>query len=127
MIGNPIIRREVSRSLRKLQALLMQAAFFLVAAAIVWMHWPPDGLQDIDGTEAKQIFNILAIGQLLMVVLFAPAFTAASLTTEKEHGTFESVFATALRPWEIASGKMIGSLAFLLLMVVTGAAALWRR
>jgi ABC-type transport system involved in multi-copper enzyme maturation permease subunit len=124
MIGNPIIRREVSRSLRSGKAVLMQAAFFLVAAALVWMNWPPDGLQDLDGNQAKLIFNMLAVGELLMVVLFAPAFTAASLTTEKEHGTFESVFSTSLRPWEIALGKMVGSLSFLLLMVLTGAVAL---
>lgn len=124
MIANPIIRREVSRSLRSGKAMLMQAAFFLVAAAMVWMNWPEDGLQDLDGSQSKLIFNMLALGELLMVVLFAPAFTAASLTTEKEHGTFESVFSTSLRPWEIAAGKMVGSLAFLLLMVLTGAAAL---
>lgn len=120
MIGNPIIRREVLASLRSKKAFAMQGLFLLVVAGLLWLYWPADGLQDLDGAQARQIFSILAIGQLLMVALFAPAFTAAAITTEREHGTFESIYSTALKPWEIASGKMVGSLAFLILIVLSG-------
>lgn len=124
MIGNPIIRREVLLSLRTRKAVAMQAIFFVITAGLVWLHWSPEGLQDLNGQQAHQIFSILAIGELLMVAMFAPAFTAAALTSEKEHGTFESVFTTAMKPWEIATGKMVGSLAFLVLLVLSGAPAL---
>jgi ABC-type transport system involved in multi-copper enzyme maturation permease subunit len=36
----------------------------------------------------------------------------------------ESLFATAMKPWEIALGKMVGALCFLLLLVLTGIPAL---
>jgi len=81
-------------------------------------------MQDAGGVKAREILSVLAIGELAMVALFAPAFTAASLTLEKERKTLESLFATALRPWEIATGKMVGSLAFLLMVVLSGAPAL---
>jgi ABC-type transport system involved in multi-copper enzyme maturation permease subunit len=124
MIANPIIRKEVLSSLRTRKAVSMQALFVLVVAALVALLWPAGGLQDLGGQQAWRIVSVLAVGQLVMVILFAPAFTAASLTSEKERGTLESLFATTMKPWEIALGKMVGSLCFLLLLVLSGVPAL---
>ncbi len=124
MIRNPIIHKEVLAALRTRKAIVMQAALLLVAAGLIWLFWPADGLQDVGGQQARRILAVLAIGELVMVALFAPAFTAASLTSEKEHNTWESLYGTALKPWEIATGKIVGSLAFLVLIVLTGAVAM---
>ena len=124
MIGNPIARRELLSALRTRKAVAMQAMFLLATAVLVLRLWPVGGLQDVEGQQAKAIFGILAVSELAMVVLFAPAFTAAAVTAEKERNTFESLFATALRPWQIATGKIVGSLGFLVLVVVTGLPAL---
>jgi ABC-type transport system involved in multi-copper enzyme maturation permease subunit len=121
MIRNPIIHKEVLSSLRTNKAYLMQAMFLLITAALVLLYWPDGGLQDVDGYRALRIFRTLTIGELVLVILFAPAFTAASITGEREHNTWESLYVTTLRPWQIAAGKMVGSLAFLVLLVVCGA------
>ena len=123
MISNPIIRKEVLGSLRTRKAIAMQVLFLLVTAVLVWRNWPPEGLQDVGSQQARTMLTILAVGQMVMVALFAPAFTAASLTTEREKNTLESLFCTAMKPWEIGLGKMAGSLAFLLLLVLLGAPA----
>jgi len=81
-------------------------------------------LQSIGGQESRRLLSVLSIGQLVMIILFAPAFTAASLTGEKERNTMESLYASKLRPIEIVVGKMAGSLCFLLLTVLTGTVAL---
>lgn len=124
MIRNPIIHKEVLSALRTRKAIAMQGLFFLIAALLVWRHWPADGLQDLGGQQAMQILSSLAIGEMVMIALFAPAFTATSLTLEKERNTLESLFATAMKPWEIALGKMIGSLCFICLLVVSGIPAI---
>jgi len=124
MINNPIMRKEVLSALRTKKSFAMQALMLLFVAGLVWLLWPAGGLQDLGGEQARRILSVLAMGELAMVVLFAPAFTAASLTSEAEHNTLESLFATALRPWEIAVGKMTGSLAFLVLLVLVGTPAL---
>jgi ABC-type transport system involved in multi-copper enzyme maturation permease subunit len=121
---NPIISKEVLSSLRTKKAVGMQALMFVVLAALVMVFWPADGLQDIGGQQARSILSIVAMGELLMIILFAPSFTAASLTAEMEHNTLESLFTTALKPWQIATGKMAGSLTFLLLLVICGTPAL---
>ncbi|MFB3890476.1 MAG: ABC transporter permease [Phycisphaerae bacterium] len=124
LVTNPIIRKEVLMSLRTRKAIAMQVLFLVIQAGLLWLYWPATGMQDAEGVKAREILSILAIGEMAMVALFAPAFTAASLTVEKERKTLESLFATALRPWEIAYGKIVGSLAFLVLVVASGAIGL---
>lgn len=123
-VFNPIIHKEVLSTLRTRKAFLMQSLFLLVLATLAWLLWPAQGLQDIGGRQSRTLLNVISIGELVMVVMLAPAFTAAALTSEKEHNTIESLFTTAMKPWEIAVGKMAGSLSFLLLLVLTGIPAL---
>ena len=124
MISNPIIHKEVLSALRTRKAIAMQGGFLLAIAALLWLLWPAGGLQDVAGQQARSIFTVLAIGELVLVALFAPAFTSASITLEKERNTWESLFASPMKPWEIAVGKMVGSLTFLMLVTLTGATAL---
>lgn len=124
MFRNPIIHKEVLSTLRTKKAVAMQAGFLLAVAVLVWLLWPADGLQDLGGEQSRRILGVLAMGELLIVILVAPAFTAASITGEKEHNTLEGLFASRLKPWEIALGKIVGSLAFLVLLTFTGAAPL---
>lgn len=121
---NPILHREVITGLRKPRTLAMQIVYLLVLIAIVYLYWPESGLQSVGGSQGQQLRSILALGQFVLVALFAPAFTATALTYEKERNTFESLFATRLKPWELTFGKMAGALSFLLLLVVTGAPVL---
>ena len=124
MTGNPIIRRELLSALRTRKAILMQAAYLLVAGALVLLYWPAGGIQDIAGQEAQEMFGVLAVGELVLVILFAPAFTAASLTGEREHNTLESLYTTTMKPYEIVLGKIVGSLGFLMLLILSGIPAL---
>ena len=124
MINNPIIHREVLGALRTRKAIIMQTLFFLAAALLIWRYWPAQGLQDIGGTQAQKILQVLSLGMLGVVAMFAPAFTAASLTGELERNTLESIFTSLLKPWEIALGKILGALAFLMLIVLSGGVVL---
>ncbi|MBN1554360.1 MAG: ABC transporter permease, partial [Phycisphaerae bacterium] len=124
MLRNPIIHKEVLSTLRTKRAVAMQAGFLLAVMALLWLLWPEGGLQDIGGQQARRILSILAMGELIIVILVAPAFTAAAITGESEHNTLEGLFASRLKPWEITIGKILGSLTFLVLLVLTGAPAL---
>ncbi|NQU76498.1 MAG: ABC transporter permease subunit [Planctomycetes bacterium] len=121
---NPILRKEVLTSLRTRKALGMQVVYLAVLIALVFVNWPDRGLQSIGGNQAQQLLTVLGVGQLLLIAMFAPAFTSTTLTYEKERNTFESLFTTPLRPWELTFGKMAGSLTFLLVLVLMGAPVL---
>ncbi|MCD4699102.1 MAG: ABC transporter permease, partial [Phycisphaerae bacterium] len=109
---NPIIKKEVLFALRTKKAIAMQVAFLLTMAALLWLLWPADGIQDLDGQEVRQLLMVLCIGELAMVILIAPAFTSTSITIERDRNTLESLLATPMSPLSIAVGKMVGSLTF---------------
>jgi len=98
MIRNPIIHKEVLSALRTRKAAAFQGLFLLAAGCIVWLLWPADGLQDMAGHQGRRLLGVLAVTELIMIALFAPAFTATAITTEKERNTLESLFATLLGP-----------------------------
>jgi ABC-type transport system involved in multi-copper enzyme maturation permease subunit len=124
MISNPIIHKEVLSALRTRKAIAMQGLFLLVLAGLMALLWPGSGTQDVGGQQARRLLTVIAMGEIAMVAMFAASFTAAAITLEKERRTWECLFATAMRPWEIALGKMTGSLSFLLLLVLSGVPAL---
>ncbi|MBN1942002.1 MAG: ABC transporter permease [Phycisphaerae bacterium] len=124
MFRNPIIHKEVLSALRTKKAVALQAGFLLAVTVMVWLLWPAGGLQDLGGQQARRILSILAMGELMIVILVAPAFTAAAVTSEMEHNTLEGLFASRLKPREIVAGKIVGSLTFLVLLTLTGAPAL---
>ena len=117
---NPIIKKEVLFSLRTKKAVAMQVAFLLTMVALLWLLWPADGIQGLDGREVRRLLMVLSIGELAMVILIAPAFTSTSITIERDRNTLESLLATPMSPLSIALGKMAGSLTFLVLLVLSG-------
>lgn len=123
-MANPILKKEVLSSLRTRKALVFQVVYLAVLIALIYDGWPPAGVQGLGGDQAKGLLVVLGVGQLLLIALIAPAFTATALTSEKEHNTLESLFATRLSPWQMTVGKMAGSLGYLLLLVLMGAPAL---
>ncbi len=116
---NPIFRKEVITSLRSNRALWLQILFVATLAGMAIILWPSEGIYSLAARSSGQLPILLALGQLALVCLFAPAFTAPSLTSEVEKNTFDMLFGTQLRPAEIAFGKMAGGLTFLLLVVLS--------
>ncbi|HEX2142311.1 MAG TPA: ABC transporter permease [Candidatus Limnocylindria bacterium] len=64
------------------------------------------------------IFSILSIFQLLLIGFIAPAFTAGSISLEREKQTLDLLIATPIRPAGLVIGKLLSALAFVVLMIV---------
>ena len=122
---NPIIRKEVLFSLRSSKAMVLQILFLSAIALLLWLLWPAEGLQDIEGQQARKLLMIISIGELALVVLVAPTFTSTSITLERERNTLESLLATPMSALKIVFGKITGALTFLILVVLTGIPALF--
>ncbi len=68
----------------------------------------------------QSIFSMLSLFQLLLVCFIAPAFTAGSISLEREKQTLDLLISTPLRPGGIVLGKLTAALAFVFLMIVAG-------
>ncbi|MDP6439887.1 MAG: hypothetical protein QGH74_09650, partial [Candidatus Brocadiia bacterium] len=88
---NPLIAKEVKLGLRQFRAALLQLLFLGSTFLATWMLWPQGGVYSLSAQSSHRLFTVLGLGQLVLVALFAPAFTSPALTMERERNTFDSL------------------------------------
>ena len=117
MIGNPIIGKELIQVLRARAAPLLAAGFVGVLSLLALAMWPASGINPIGALQSRLFFTVLFSGQLVMLALLSPPFAATSITLERETSTWELLYYSLLRPDHILVGKLVGAVAFLLILV----------
>jgi ABC-type transport system involved in multi-copper enzyme maturation permease subunit len=65
------------------------------------------------------VFDALAFFQLSLISLFAPALAAGAISGERERQTFDVLLVSRVSAFGIVWGKLIASLAYLLLIILT--------
>ncbi len=118
MLSNPVLLREVKSSLRSPLALALAALYLGVLATLVWWMWPQEEIYSATARASRSLLLVCGVAQLLLVILYAPAFAATAITAEKERNTYDLLFATLLRPRDIVAGKLFSSIVVLLLFVL---------
>lgn len=67
----------------------------------------------------KTIFAAVVLIQALIVIFISPAFTAGAISGEKERQTYDILRTTLLTARSMVSGKLVSSLSYVVLMLVT--------
>lgn len=65
------------------------------------------------------VFTALAFFQLSLISLFAPALAAGAISGERERQTFDVLLVSRVSAFGIVWGKLVASLAYLLLIILT--------
>lgn len=65
------------------------------------------------------VFGAMALFQLALLGLFAPAMGAGAISGERERQTLDVLLVSQVSPFGVVWGKLVASLAFLLLLMVT--------
>lgn len=117
-VSNPIFQRELSGLLRTRKALAMQVGFALLLALLVVLRWPGEATIELSGARSQQVFRLFGYGLLTLTILLVPAFPAVSIVREKNRGTLVLLFNSLMSSWSIYTGKLAGSLGFVLLLLV---------
>lgn len=120
---NPLLWHEARRQLRGKRGYLVMLAYVVALTAILLatthfiggMH---DARQQVKA--GKMLYQVFLVGQLLLVVFLAPALTAGVMAGDMEHGLFEQLVLTPLRPVALAWGKYLGAVTPLMLMALSG-------
>jgi len=63
------------------------------------------------------VFTALAVVQLALVCLFAPAVAAGAISGERERQTLDVLLVSRVSPLSLVWGKLVASIAFILLLV----------
>lgn len=118
---NPVLTRELLVTLRSPRAFILQFLYILALGALVFFQWPSDetGGHMVNPARARRLFDIFFLGQFFLVSLMAPTFAAGSITGEKERKTYELLLASPLRPGTILVGKLLSSLSYLVILIIS--------
>jgi ABC-type transport system involved in multi-copper enzyme maturation permease subunit len=120
LFDNPVLQRELVTNLRMTRAFVLLLFYLGVLGAVVLLAWPQERQLDLttNPEASRRLVNLVFLGQYLLASLMAPSFAAGSITGEKERHSFEMLLASPLRPGAIVLGKLLASLAHLLLLIV---------
>lgn len=119
-IDNPVLRRELLTALRSNKAFVLHFIFLLALAAVVCLAWPQQEVA-ARSMEARTLFSIFGMGQLVLISVMAPAFSASAMTIEKEKRCLDLLLTSPIRPQTILMGKYLSSVLYLFLLVFSTA------
>ncbi len=120
MFAGPIISREVLTAPRPLRYFLWRASFACFLFILLWTAWQSIiGWQEVRelGVLARFggiLYWLFAMLQLTLMLFFAPLFTAAAVSYEKDRRTFTLLLMTDLSDLEIVLGKLVAGLLHIL-------------
>jgi ABC-type transport system involved in multi-copper enzyme maturation permease subunit len=117
---NPIVTKELGEIFRTRRAEILFAIFLGLLALTVYAAWPRGDLllANID-LVARRLVTVVGTTLLALVCLLAPSFSAVAITGEKERRCFEPLVTSGLPGGGILLGKLIASMLFLAILIVS--------
>jgi ABC-type transport system involved in multi-copper enzyme maturation permease subunit len=117
VLNNPIFKREFIASVRSIRTNFLLWGYLILLSLVLLLLWPGGGIHSVASTSGRSIFALFFGINLTLLILLVPAFSATSITFEKENRTFASLFTTLLSPSEILLGKLAASISILIAFV----------
>lgn len=119
---NPVLRREAITTLRGWRSyaiLTFYLAMMAIGAAIFFNTSVYNTYNySFDPRTMAYLYIVLGSVQMALVVLSVPALTAGSISGERERQTLDLLLVTKMSPLAIVWGKLLSSMAFVLLLIV---------
>ncbi len=122
---NPMVRKELRQRMRERRGWLLPTLYLLALGAVIAFSYSlvvreASIYREIQGADVGvPVFLVTAYGQLALLLLLAPIFSAGSVTIEKEQRTLSALLTTLLTSTDIWWGKFVASLLFLVLLLVS--------
>ena len=123
MQANPVIVKELRGRMRGWRAATVLVIYLVVLSGISWLVYLAvrdmgNGLSPQSSQVGKIIFGTLVVFQTIMVSLLTPAFTAGSITSEREQKTYDLLMTTLLPARSVILGKLGSALAYVVLLIL---------
>jgi ABC-2 type transport system permease protein len=123
---NPVLARELKQRMRGRYVWVVVTLYLAILAVILrWVYVAATRGEEFDGVDllasagaGRAIFQWLLFFMLLLVCFIVPGLTAGAISGERERQTLISLQITLLRARSIVFGKLLASLAFVVLLVV---------
>ncbi|PSL27704.1 ABC-2 family transporter [Planomicrobium soli] len=124
LLANPVLVKEIKLRFRNLKS-FTGILFYLIAMSIfvfgfILLTTSFSGSGYFRPDESFMLFSMMTYIQLGLILFITPALTAGTISTEREKQTLNILLTTSQTSFQIIFGKMTSSVAFLLLMIVSG-------
>lgn len=125
-LRNPVLERELSEQVRGWRPAAVVTLLLVVQSYILYVVY--DGIDSEARFDPGRGIDLVSQGGAVFVALIAimvgwmtmvvPALCAASIAGERERDTLLPLEITLMGPWSIAVGKLLSSLAFVVLLII---------
>ena len=124
LFTNPVLIKELKLRFRNLKS-FTGILFYLIAMSVfvfgfIFLATSLTGSGFFRPDESFMLFSSMTYIQLGLILFITPALTAGTISSEREKQTLNILLTTSQTSFQIIFGKMTSSIAFLLLMIVSG-------
>lgn len=124
LMTNPVLIKELKLRFRSLKS-FTGILFYLIAMSIfvfgfIFLATSLTGSGFFRPDDSFMLFSMMTYIQLGLILFITPALTAGTVSSEREKQTLNILLTTSQTSFQIIFGKMTSSIAFLLLMIVSG-------
>lgn len=123
ILANPVLMKEIKLRFRSPKS-FVGILFYLAAMSLFVFGFlyimTLDGEGGYLGPEQSfMLFTMLTYIQLALVLFITPGLTAGAISSEREKQTLNILLTTSQTSFQIISGKLLSSIAFLILMLIS--------
>src|SRR5690242_19668103 len=127
ILDNPVIMKELKGRMRDRRTFILLTAYLALIGLFVgviylfmydtlaYTRFEP-GFRQAMG---KAVFGTVIMIELLLISFIGPGLTAGSITSEREHRTYDLLKTTLITPRELVFGKLGAAVIYLLLLIFT--------
>ncbi|XKH50531.1 ABC transporter permease subunit [Chryseomicrobium palamuruense] len=124
LLYNPVLIKELKLRFRSVKS-SVGLLFYLLALSVfvfgmIFIATNFTGTGFFRPEESYYMFIVLTYIQLGLILFITPGLTAGTISTEREKQTLTILLTTSQKSWQIIFGKLASSLAFLVLMLISG-------
>ncbi|HTV11416.1 MAG TPA: ABC transporter permease [Acidimicrobiales bacterium] len=121
-LWNPIIAKELRSRMRSWHAMAVLTGYLCVIGGFGFLTYESDVSGSVSvvqvGAVGSDLFTVLSAAVMVTVALVVPGLVSPAISGERERKTLELLLVTPLRPARIVIGKLVASLAFMVLLIV---------
>ncbi|MCM3610665.1 ABC transporter permease [Planococcus sp. MERTA32b] len=124
LLANPVMVKEIKLRFRNMKS--FTGLFFYLLIMGIFVFGFINLTSSISGSgffrpeESFLLFSMLSYIQLGLILFITPGLTAGTISSEREKQTLNILLTTAQSSFQIIFGKLLSSIAFLLLLLVSG-------
>ncbi|KNF08152.1 ABC-2 family transporter protein [Gottschalkia purinilytica] len=119
---NPILKKEIKTKMRSWKFVGIMTLYLAILICFIVFLSPEIVFTDrdygINPALARRIFIAISAAQLMLIIGITPATTCSSISGERERGTLDLLICTRLSSMSIILGKLMSSIAEILLLLV---------